>query len=42
MKNITAFLCALTLLGGAVAVRAGTCCENAKKEGKGCAHRCCQ
>lgn len=41
MKNLTAILCALALLGGAAVVRAETCCEKAKAAGKDCTHPCC-
>ena len=41
MKNLTALLCALTLLGSMAIVRAETCCEKAKAAGKDCTHPCC-
>jgi hypothetical protein len=41
MKNLTALLCALALLGSMAIVRAETCCEKAKAAGKDCAHPCC-
>ena len=41
MKNLTALLCALALLGSMAVVRAETCCEKAKAAGKDCSHPCC-
>jgi hypothetical protein len=47
LKTISALICVASMLAGsAVAAekapaKKGTCCEDAKAEGKECSHKCC-
>jgi hypothetical protein len=41
IKLLTVIACTFAWFAATANVSAGTCCDDAKKEGKECAHKCC-